>query len=320
MGHRPVKCYDYHYTYFGKLKSVDHNDHYLWITNEEGEQRFKKKIYQSWRTTLDKCEDMIDQEVITRTTYDTMAQCNEWFSDVYVDEKYMLRFYDEKLERKSFKTVSMLWYPKLKDHVGVEAQQSIADTVIKPRIEKQDAVYWAKRRAKWEYSDIAETNALLQEEQEALTRKELSALDKQSKMVREAAERWVEQDKSPRFAILGDRHENAGMTHVDVDFARRCRIDTTSYSRIEAEVIDYLDKNYIKVKLNLKTMDKPMEVGLALWWLAHENRWQIRSVRPLHVKHTSVYRVERDRIPDKDAKTDLSECFDFYDYMIKHIG
>ena len=110
------------------------------------------------------------------------------------------------------------------------------------------------------------------------------------------------------------------MTHVDVDFARRCRIDTTSYSRIEAEVIDYLDKNYIKVKLNLKTMDKPMEVGLALWWLAHENRWQIRSVRPLHVKHTSVYRVERDRIPDKDAKTDLSECFDFYDYMIKHIG
>ena len=51
------------------------------------------------------------------------------------------------------------------------------------------------------------------------------------------------------------------MTHVDVDFARRLRIDTTSRARVEADVLDYLGGNFIKVRLNLRNMDKPVVCG-----------------------------------------------------------
>ena len=318
---KTVRAQGYTYVYFGKLVEYGHDDYEVWVKNEDGHIRSKRKIYESWRTTLDKLKDMVDKPIITSTTYTEPSKANRWFSDVYVDEKYRGYLYDDKGNRRSDAQYhGLLQTPNIRDEKVEGMRYSVREMIVSARIAKQDAVYWAKRRQAWDFADIQEANQYLQEENALLSKEDKKDLSNQVNLVKEAMPKWLDSDKLTVFRLVkGDRSANGKMTHPDVEFARRLRIDTTDRVRIEAHVVDYLDGNFVKVRIKLKGMSEPVECGLGIMKLHKENAWQIKTVRPLH-RTSTHYKLERPLVENiKDNATTVEECFDVYDKVMKQM-
>jgi hypothetical protein len=297
----------FYYTEFGKLKSVEVDDRFLTITNEEGHQRRKSKVYASWTSSLTKFENMIDKEIITRTPVGNGYSSKQWFVDGIINELYTAQRTDENGVVQHI-THRLLQAPKGSDELT-------RDLLFEARIHKQYAVENAVRLAKYERYSLEEDLQVLKEEREQLSAEDKESVDEDTADVKDVVENWIAQDAVRPFGVFGyARGRGRELKHIDKQFAMRYRFDSTRVKRIEVAVKRYLDKNYILG--DIIQGNEVIECAMAIARRHEDNSWMIKTVRPL--KHTARhYQLEREILGDnKDAPEPLPYWFDVYDKVV----
>lgn len=297
----------FYYTEFGKLKTIEVDDRFLIIHNDQGQQRRKSKVYASWTSSKTKFEKMIGEDIITRTPVGNGYHSTEWFVDGIINELYTAQKTDEKGVVHHI-THRLLQAPK-------ESDELTRELLFEARIHKQYAVESAVRLAKYERYSLEEDLQVLKEEREQLSAKDKESVDEDTADVKDVVESWIEQDAVRSFGVFGyARSKGRGLKHIDKQFAMRYRFDSTKVKRIEVAVKAYLDKNYILG--DIVQGNEVIECAMAIARRHEDNSWMIKTVRPL--KQTARhYQLEREILGDnKDAPEPLPYWFNVYDKVV----
>jgi len=313
--HTIRKVNSHNWAEFGKLKSVEIEEKYLVITNEDGEVRRKSKVYASWTSSKEKLERMRGQSIITCAPADRPFSCLEWFSDAILNESYTsYRETENGIEEIPHRLL----------HAPKAANEETRQLLWSARIQKQFAVENAERLARYNINLLEQMNQELEEENSMLSKKDKASLERHAQEVREAVPKWLEADEMRFFRIVGDRgRDNSKLLHFDKEIAMRYRIDTTKISKVQIAVREYLDKNFILGDIidpnGVGIRSLPQPIKLAVFRLPDENAWGVKTVRPYY-KAKTWYRLERNFLGDrKDVKEPLDFWFGIYDKVLKEI-
>ena len=309
---------DFFYSEFGTLKKVEVEGKYLVITNEKGEQRRKSMVYASWTTSKTKLEGMIDESIITRSPATSNFSSREWFSDMIRNELYTAVVPAKDGEGSTVEVSHRLLQ-------APEGSDLIREMLFDARIRKQYAVESQQRLASYREFALEQQIEDFQEESIQRTEAEKELDKKQKSEVKEAVEKWLENDEFRPFRIVKTRDTASNsLTHVDKHFAMRYRIDTTGMSKIRVAVKGHISDNFILVDimdgLGEGIMSLPRPCILGVIYLHKENVWQIKTVRPIH-KLKTWYKLERHYIDDKkDTNKPLDYWFGVYDKILKEVA
>ena len=309
---------EFSYSEFGTLKKVEVEGKYLVITNEKGEQRHKSKVYASWTTSKTKLEGLIDKSIITRAPINSKFSSLEWFSDVIPNELYRVAYPNKDGTGKTTEVIHRLL------QAPPEGSDLMREMLFDARISKHYAVQSEQRLAA--YREWALEQEIIDFQEESIQRTEAEKeLDKKQKSeVKEAVEKWLEEDEFRSFRIVKTRDTASNsLTHVDKHFASRYRIDTTGMSKIRVAVKGHISDNFILVDImdgfGEGIMSLPRPCILAVIYLHKENVWQIKTVRPVY-KSRTWYKLERHYIDgNKDANKPLDYWFGLYDKILKDV-
>lgn len=297
-----VKAQGFNYLRFGKLMKIRLDEWGITIYNDKNEYRQKKRVYSSWPNTWAKLKTMLGEDIITRTTADTSHWANQYFSDVYINERF------HAVINGKVKFHDLLQVPKVPNEEGRDNQQFVRDMVITARIGMQNREAWAAKKTRWEVADEYEQKI------EKLTQKQKDARDADAKLLAPEAKRWIEDGKPVKFRIVQDR-QRTGLTHVDKEFAMRTQINTTKLSRISLKPTLHVGgSNWLHC--DYKQGDgEELPIQVCLSWDIQDKCWTIKSAKPA-TNYKQFMKLEKQFYKDKDADEPYEYWANVFDKVI----
>ena len=273
-----VKFFDGHYKQFGTLTAVEETNHFVEITNDKGQSKYKSKKYPSWRSTMEKAEQHIGTKVVTRTSINSGG----WSADQYFND---LVFDGGLLE--------------IPEDAGEEATKVILGERLSKRhfdyanAQKEDKYLSTEEDYKQRIEELQADLQQMVDEREQLTPKERAELDD---AIKDVADAWHDFTTHPdrTFGIIGAGYSKKP-GHIDKVFALRYGIDVTKRKRIRVQIVKRLETNY--VGCYLPEYDNQPIVA-ALKKSSHRdanNQWIIASVKYLD---KSCFKIEKRYAPN----------------------